>query len=178
MNRKNIIFAGLIVFIYSTVVFAQSDWFWLNPTPSGNYMYQVNVIDASTLYILADGNALMKSTDNGITWAIKPIPYSGTARSMYFTSATTGFVVGGSGKVLRTTDSGVNWSETSVLAPYGLSDVYFPNPNLGFAVGDDYVLKTINGGESWDSLYIGSWRLTAVHFSDNNNHQRHNHLSK
>ena len=169
MNRKNIVFVGLIVFIYSTVVFAQSDWFWLNPVPSGNSMYQVNVIDASTVYILADGNALMKSTDNGITWDFKPIPYTGIASAMHFTSSTTGFVVGGSGNILKTTDSGINWSSTSNLAKYGLLDVYFPNPSLGFAVGDDYVLKTINGGATWDSLYIGSWRLTSVHFSDNNN---------
>jgi photosystem II stability/assembly factor-like uncharacterized protein len=168
MKTKIGTFICLLFFIYQTSIFAQSGWSWLNPLPSGNSMYQVKVVDASTVYILADRNILMKSTDNGITWAVKQIPYTGTAYSMHFTSATTGFVVGGSGNILKTTDSGLNWSASSVIAKYGLLDVYFPNPNLGFAVGDDYVLKTINGGETWDSLNIGSWRLTSVHFSDNN----------
>ena len=167
MNRKNIIIVSLIFFISTTVISAQSDWFWLNPLPSGNTVSIVNVIDASTIYILAAGNVLMKSTDNGNTWTSKPIPDDEYLFSMNFTNSTTGFFVGGSGKVLRTTDSGTSWSTSSIYSPYSLYDVYFPSSDTGFAVGDYYVLKTINGGDSWDSLSIGSWRLTAVHFSDN-----------
>jgi photosystem II stability/assembly factor-like uncharacterized protein len=168
MNRKNIIIVSLIFFISTTIVFAQSNWFWLNPVPTGNSMYKVNVINSSTIYILTDGNVLMKSTDNGNTWTSKLIPDdNGWVYSMHFTSATNGFVVGGSGKVLRTTDSGTSWSTSSIILPYSLYDVYFPSPDTGFAVGDYYVLKTVNGGDSWDSLSIGSSRLTAVHFSDN-----------
>jgi len=168
MNRKNIIIASLIFFISTTIISAQSNWFWLNPLPSGNAMSIVNVIDGSTIYILATGNVLMKSTDNGNTWTSKLIPDdNGSAYSMNFTNSTTGFFVGGSGKVLRTTDSGTSWSTSSRYSPYSLYDVYFPSSDTGFAVGDYYVLKTINAGDSWDSLSIGAWRLTTVHFSDN-----------
>jgi photosystem II stability/assembly factor-like uncharacterized protein len=50
-----------------------------------------------------------------------------------------------------------------------LHSVYFTDANTGFIVGDKgYILKTINGGLTWDSLSAGTYNLNSVYFPDAN----------
>lgn len=92
-----------------------------------------------------------------------------------FTTETTGYVAArvfdGRGAISRTTDGGTNWSTTIFSqALYGLD---FPPSGaglIGYAVGAaGTVLKTIDGGNSWQSQNSGvSATLRSVHFVDAN----------
>lgn len=73
------------------------------------------------------------------------------------------------GLLYRTTDGGNSWTRREDLIASDLRDVHFPTELNGWAVGNDgVVLKTVDGGTSWDlqgpttqALYTA---LNAVHF--------------
>ncbi len=49
-------------------------------------------------------------------------------------------------------------------------DVYFVNSQKGWIVGDDWILNTINGGNSWDTLFFDdsyTW-FGDIHFTNEN----------
>jgi len=65
------------------------------------------------------------------------------------------FVVGNNGIILKTTDGGTNWIQKNSGTNRDLMKVQFINSNVGFALGAQTLLKTIDGGESWNSIDIG-----------------------
>lgn len=111
--------------------------------------------------LLADG--AVQRTDDGKTFTdVAPVPLTeaaGTptlldvASGIFFTDGSTGFAVtrGTSGGVVyRTTDGGQHWV-SRITFPQGLHSVYFVDAATGYAVGNENtVLKTTDGGESWD----------------------------
>jgi photosystem II stability/assembly factor-like uncharacterized protein len=54
--------------------------------------------------------------------------------------------------VYKTTNTGAYWIE-SYRSVGGLCDIRFKDINTGYALGDGSILKTTNGGNSWDYLY-------------------------
>jgi len=88
---------------------------------------------------------------------------------IYFVGADTGYAVGGGrghSMLLKTTDAGTTWEE---LDQYGrqLYAVQFINDTVGWAVGEQgCILKTENGGISWDKTFVdlGFFHLVSVSF--------------
>lgn len=63
------------------------------------------------------------------------------------------------GIVLKTTNGGDNW--TQILPDAGTMDgieaVSFPTTDIGYIAGwNNYIAKTIDGGDTWDELDVGS----------------------
>ncbi len=94
--------------------------------------------------------------------------------SVFFTDPDNGYIAGDFGAIYRTTDGGCNWSPAvSGSADARLLSVFFSSTGTGYVAGRDYVsgspvlLKTVDGGTSWDPLDIPSSSfdyITAVHF--------------
>ncbi|MEX0780034.1 MAG: YCF48-related protein [Balneolales bacterium] len=115
------------------------------------------------------GGHILNTTDGGETWTQQHTS-SNTINSVYFADANTGWVAGYSGTILKTLDGGETWEEQNVAPDEGISnidDVQFADINNGWAFGQksieveehiyhDYivVLKTSDGGETWDYKYI------------------------
>ena len=104
---------------------------------------------------------------------------SGTNNSLYdilFIDEFNGWVVGGGGTILKTTDGGGNWEQLTYSADtenaYLLS-VFFINHETGWIAGakgadfnfsDAILMKTTNGGNTWDEIpYTGNW-LSHIQF--------------
>ena len=62
--------------------------------------------------------------------------------------------VGERGHILLSDDSGVTWRQVSVPTRATLTAISFVDPDTGWAVGHDaVVLRTADGGESWELQY-------------------------
>lgn len=101
-------------------------------------------------------------------WNVKTVS-SLEGKSIYklhFFNESIGFAFNKKGVIYKTIDGGTSWEKVSSIGEYTLSDVIFLNPTEGFAIiyfepsdsqiGEGYVtkiIKTINGGETWKSVY-------------------------
>lgn len=123
-----------------------------------------------------DANLIYKTINGGRNW--EPVSInSGQPRGICGIFVVNNDVIYAAGRVrgpsyfIRSTDGGNTFSAID-LNPYaaGLLDLYFFNPDTGFVLGltnsthaqsSGIVLKTTDGGFSWDTVYIsnrnGEW---------------------
>lgn len=94
-----------------------------------------------------------------------PVGFEKNCTSVYFQSENLGFITCYDGSILKSTDGGKSWRQVqnnTTLPVYGIS---FMNAQVGFAVGGQsycggtgckvpgyLMLKTTDGGETWDSV--------------------------
>jgi photosystem II stability/assembly factor-like uncharacterized protein len=113
----------------------------------------VKFINGSTGFAGGDYE-LYKTTNGGINWTLC---YSTNTffSSIFFIDSQTVYasVCSGqyNGKIVKTTNGGSSWQAVSF--GYPIYHVYFLNSQTGFAVGTLNVLRTMNGGISWDVVY-------------------------
>lgn len=103
--------------------------------------------------ISQDTSVLLISEDMGITWQTIEIPFN---EEVSFTDENTAFLFSNS-QLLKTTDGGYNWYECEVNSGSfnEFRDISFPTQDTGYLVGwayHDNVLKSIDGGETWNSI--------------------------
>jgi photosystem II stability/assembly factor-like uncharacterized protein len=142
-------------------VIENSDWEWLHPTPNGNTLTWVQVIDANTWLMAGYGGTFMKTTDGGSTFTVYKnlggLSTAGIYRTIYdghFFDANTGLICGSSGTLLRTTDGGATWDSVGVGVSATIYSMYFLNANVGYITGTTTidVWKTTDAGLTWNLL--------------------------
>ena len=123
----------------------------------------VDFVDASTGYAVGGFSMLrpaviIKTVDGGATWFVQEAGYNGWLADVTFTSATHGCAVGrmaGNVLLLETTDGETWTARVQMVADQALRSVAFGDAQHGFAAGEyGLLLKTVNGGESWESDYL------------------------
>ena len=150
----------LFTFFATATLFAQPPApEWANPTPTGNDLQDVSVVDANVVYAVGDVGLIYKTTDGGATWEST----RGDNSYRDFTAidmvdAGTGWAVGDDGLLLYTTDAGATWTaQTHPIAATDLNDVAAFDANIAYAVGDDvYILKTTDAGTTWTPITVDS----------------------
>ena len=95
-------------------------------------LYDINMINENTGWIVGDGGVIVKTTNGGINWRAQTNPYSGNPIfAVRFTGADTGYAVCSNGKILKTVNGGgpvsVSNVSTEVPASFLLYQNY-PNP--------------------------------------------------
>ncbi len=118
---------------------------------------------------------ILRTGDGGTTW--QPY-YSGNTTELYcacFVDSLHGWAVGkrttSSSVIIHTNDSGINWTaQNQPGSDKVLWAIAFRDQNLGWAVGaSGLVLKTVNGGSSWDKDGVtiqASRNLKALGFTN------------
>jgi photosystem II stability/assembly factor-like uncharacterized protein len=150
--------------------FAYSQWNWSNPSPFGWYMRDVHFSDEQTGYMVGEKGVVLKTTDAGTTWEIKP---TGTLRNLemvWFTDAETGYVASDGGFIMKTTDGGDTWQELQSGTTEEFNDIFFINSTTGFIAGmNGQLLRTTDGGETWQRAFIDIYSdVYSVHFVNEN----------
>lgn len=102
-------------------------------------------------------------------------------RDVYFLNEQTGWIVGSGGTFLTTTDGGKNWIKKKDFIEDNIRQIYFADEQNGwllcernlFSLGENspsYLLKTVNGGVSWDRIEFTDnqrKRITKIFFTKN-----------
>src|SRR3990167_548185 len=124
----------------------------------------LNDIDFASPYVgfaVGNANAVVKTTDGGATWVAVTGPAGGVVLNcVEVVDENTVWVGTAGGEAWYTNDAGVTWTESTSFSGSGVGqvrDIRFYTPNLGFMLKNSAgpvgtLLRTIDGGESWDSL--------------------------
>jgi photosystem II stability/assembly factor-like uncharacterized protein len=145
----------IITLIMLVAISANAQWVVQNSGITSN-LYDVKFINRYTGWTLGDGGKVLKTTNGGINWVIIPNPSyigGGTLSSVFPVDSLYCYVAGGNDIILKTIDGGANWIEIRNGNPNGgiFNGVYFLNRDTGWFCGSYRVLRTTNGGLTFDS---------------------------
>lgn len=150
-----------------------------NPVKSGDIGAQVQFVDenkgwASAFNIQTRKGQLFKTTDGGNNWAvINSLPATDEVTIFYFVDGNTGWMTSINDdpplfRISKTTDGGSSWTaqyadttpNADTLSSSGA--MQFTDSNHGWVVGSNgRILKTINGGATWELLTNAGIGATA-----------------
>jgi len=123
---------------------------------------------ASTAFGVAVGfdAKLMRTHNGGFDWQLHQGHTWHPLFDVFLVNDQLGFACGGrgyvNGAIYRTVNGGFNWTvDTFDMA---LESLYFTNENTGFAGGYGFVLKTTDGGVSWNPTSAQGDFFTSLHF--------------
>jgi photosystem II stability/assembly factor-like uncharacterized protein len=150
----------------------QSDWIWQNPLPQGNYLWDLQLIDANTLFAIGQGGTVMKSTDAGVHWTIQNTGNTKLLRrAKFLQKGKIGFASGANSTLIKTTDGGENWQKLTINQNTDIYAMDFPDEHTGFVAGNPgyRIYKTVDGGSIWsqsDSMNLSS--ISVIKFPFDN----------
>lgn len=111
-------------------------------------------LNDNTGFIGSTNDTLMFTTNGGASWSRHFYAGSDVHR-IFFINSTTGWL--SSTNLYKTTNAGVNWS---LAAGGNTEDFYFINETTGwkttYSGGSSTLLKTTNGGSSWNAIHTTS----------------------
>jgi len=102
------------------------------------------------------GGIILHTTDGGDPWEVQygdPQSSDRAVRNIRFLDATRGWAIQGTGsaaRLLHTTD-GHNWNLAGTI-PENTADFMFVSDAVGVAVGSSHIVRTTNGGQSWQNV--------------------------
>jgi photosystem II stability/assembly factor-like uncharacterized protein len=151
---------------------AGQTWDTLHSGHSDVTLRSIRFCNSRTGYACGNGEVILKTTDAGGHWAMKPRIGAtvGDLESVFCIDTNTTVVVGGSGYIFRTVNSGADWAFTSVAN--WLSALYFTSAKTGY-VGGNYgsIYKTDDSGSTWtkvlDDAASNIW-FNSLWFTDAN----------
>ncbi len=156
-----------VISLLAPAVFSQG-WYWQNPLPQGNAIYDLQVIDAATVVAVGDLGVILRTQDGGNTWKLQPSDTSIALYGVHFPNADLGMAVGDSGVILRSEDGGKSCLTQISNTIVALRAVYMFGPSDGVAVGDGgTIIYTIDGGNTW--LPAASGTVRDLHALQGNN---------
>lgn len=165
----------------STVMISENygdTWeFIFNPAEMNNDFYGqcIYFINTEIGFIGGSGRTIVKTTDGGTYW--QAVYESGVYNwscfyDIAFCNETTGFAVGDYTSLKKTTDGGDSWFGVELGNDFNLSSIEFFNENIGYIFGasNEYVIKTIDGGENWEIIEyptgLENLEIEDVQFAD------------
>ena len=145
---------------------------------SNHYFRNIEFLNNDIGFLGTLNNKFYKTLDGGATWNqvlnITPNPLAICGLDCVGTSTVYGCGAYFSPAfIIKSTDSGATWQYINMSAyATALVEVLFLDANIGFASGKNaagaVVLKTVDGGTSWTTLYNGSipgeyvWKLQVL----------------
>ncbi|KXK55629.1 MAG: serine/threonine protein kinase with PASTA sensor(s), partial [Chlorobi bacterium OLB5] len=127
------------------------------------------------IWVAAESSLVYRSTNLGGNWNLLYREYltKENLNSVFFIDQFKGFACGERGILLKSTNSGINWSISNLGQNYSLKKIKFINNLTGFIAGGDVIpngviIRTTDGGSSWQTVYNDSSSLSSINFINNN----------
>lgn len=144
-------------------------------------LWYVHFIDEIRGWIVGSGGTILKTVNGGDSWESQHSGITEPLSYIYFVDADRGWIIGNGGTILATTNGGDSWGRQNSGVSSYLKDIHFIDESNGWVVGfslgglfiddvDGVILRTTNGGNSWERQnpdMIGNlWE--DIHFIDGN----------
>ena len=150
------------------------NWNTLSYLDGEMYFYDISFIEDSIGYLFGgayQGSGCgFKTTNAGLTWQKLDFYSEYIVQDCYFVNRDTGFIGISTDSLYRTFDGGGSWSLIhGVKTSYHLGDkMHFFDGTKGLCIDDNAILKTLNSGNSWDTVAIlNSGWLNDINFFNN-----------
>lgn len=133
-------------------------------------LWKVQAPEPDNVWVVGGLDKIMHSMDGGLTWVYDSLDAYRWLENMHFTDADHGWIVGstGTGHLYRTTDAGENWEWVYTGGPGGyIHDIQFLNDTVGW-IAQGNVMKTVDGGYSWQPLLDTNLNVRSIYFTDEN----------
>lgn len=155
---KSILFVATI--LYSSALFSQ----W-NPVYYGNFNSRISmcVLNSDTVVNISLDNQINRfdGEDNVLT-SFDELLFGGWLEDIDFPSTEVGYACGGSyfgiyrDVILKTYDSGMTWVTitTNEFTGYLFEHIEFLNVDTGFVAGDSPFVRTLDGGNSFEEIFL------------------------
>jgi photosystem II stability/assembly factor-like uncharacterized protein len=144
-----------------------NSWYSIYSSSSTDDFVALQFTSQNIGYVL-DSSQLLKTTDAGNSWTVKT-PTGIYNASMFFTTSDTGYICGLNGQIMMTPDGGNTFISLNSGVTTYLSTIYFSTKTTGFAAGHNLILKTKDGGQTWQTKYNGPiwpWYPDCINFPD------------
>ncbi|MFN5182145.1 MAG: YCF48-related protein [Bacteroidota bacterium] len=142
-------------------------WSQIIPPTNANFE-EMKFVSATTGYIIGSSSVILKTTNGGASWNSLNFPLTNQQHyQIDFLNQDTGIVVGTAG-ISRTFNGGSSWA-TVFSGPSVWSIEYVSTDTLYAAGSDKFIMRSNNGGTSWDTLnYIAGQNPFQTDFLNNN----------
>ncbi|MGB2697836.1 MAG: YCF48-related protein [Candidatus Zixiibacteriota bacterium] len=108
---------------------------------------KVFFIDRYNGWVVGSTGIIAHTTDGGKSWSLQERVVDHSLYELQFVDINYGWIGAGGWAFLRTTDGGENWSFSS-----GVSGFDFLDSLNGFGGNRDYILRTSDGGVTWQEV--------------------------
>ncbi len=81
-------------------------------------------------------------------------------------NSTTLIAVGPKGSIIKSEDGGLSWYFIDANLTKDLYSVYFITDSLGYVAGDNIVMRTRDGGKTWETVMATTDYYTDIYFKD------------
>ncbi|MBD3224304.1 MAG: T9SS type A sorting domain-containing protein [Caldithrix sp.] len=149
-NYKRIYFCLFLI----SFTYAQDNWYWQNPKPTGFNLDAIEVVSSSIIFTGGEAGILYKFSDIDQTWSQIGVPIPLNIKNISFLNEKEGFISGyfGSNMLLFSTDNGgESWNDITPSENNHLA-FYFQDKDIGWAVIDSVLLRTNDGGTNWSFI--------------------------
>jgi photosystem II stability/assembly factor-like uncharacterized protein len=141
----------------------------------------LDAVDGLRAWAANDGGEILRTTDGGAHWqriAVAGFDNYGRLDDVDFADAQRGWAVGrhevfggGFGKIVRSLDGGLTWNEQFVVPEGYFEAVEALDASTAFALGQvplgpRFVLRTTNGGQTWNDVSPSQAVFMDVDFVD------------
>ncbi len=134
-------------------------------------LWEVCAPEPDNVWVVGGLDKIMHSMDGGLSWVYDSLNAYRYLENMYFTDADHGWIVGsaGTGHLYRTVDAGENWELEYSGGPGGyIHDIQFINDSIGWIASQGTVMKSVNGGSTWQPLIDTVLNTRSIFFTDEN----------
>lgn len=158
---KNKILFLVIISTSFNLLFAQTDWSLLNPTPSVETGRKVQFTSPDIGYIL-NNKKILETIDAGETWTVKQNINSGIDMSIKYG---VGYIVGSGGYILKSNDNGENWQQITIGTSNSLNSINIIDNETVIVSSINQIFKSVDGGENWTSYDVPYEDIKKVTFT-------------
>jgi photosystem II stability/assembly factor-like uncharacterized protein len=118
-------------------------------------------------WIVTERTHILYTEDGGVTWTVQFTGADIILQNVSFCDETTGWAVGEYGYIYHTADGGMTWEQQAgffdiseetgdIVGGNYLFGVFAVDPQTAWAVGiDGYVVRTMDGGHTWEPVEKG-----------------------
>ena len=162
---KKVFYILIAVSLFQQLTGAQ----WIQQTSGvGSSLLDIDFVNENIGWACGDNGVIVKTTNGGVNWVQQPSGITNRLEGIDAVDQNLVWCVGWWNTILKSTNGGNDWqiirSEPTPVPTF--RKVYFLDQNTGWILKSNYILRTTNGGNSFDSTHTIFTFLWDIHFKN------------